>query len=69
MRILYFEIFMKRYSLKNHTMNESVLQRVYNYPIYPRDSNIFSDEGFLNIDDGSQSRTHWTCFYVKDNKS
>ena len=43
--------------------------RVYNYPIYPRGSKIYSDGGFVNIDDGSQGGTHWTFFIVKDNKS
>ena len=50
-------------------MNESELQRVYKYRIYPRDSKIHSDKGFVNIDNGSQGGTHWTCFIVKDNKS
>ena len=49
-------------------MNESELQRVYNYPIYPRDSKIYSDKGFVNIGNGSIGGTHWTCF-IKDNKS
>ena len=49
-------------------MNEFELQRVYRYPIYSRDSKIFSDKGFVNIDDGSQGATHWTCYKVKDNK-
>ena len=49
-------------------MNESQLQKSYNYSIYPRDSKLFSDEGF-NIDDGSQGGTHWCAFYVKINKS
>ena len=69
MRILNFKYFMKKYKLKNDTMNESELQRVYNYPIYPRDSKIYSERGFVNIDDGSMVGTHWTCFIVKDNKS
>ena len=69
MKILTFKDFMKNYNLKNKTMNESELQRVYNYPIYPRDSKIYSDRGFVNIDNGSQGGTHWTCFIVKDNKS
>ena len=56
---------MKKYNLKNVTMNEFELQRVYKYNIYPRDSKIFSDKGFVNIDNGSQGRTHWTCFIVK----
>ena len=50
-------------------MNESQLQRIYNYSIYPRDSKVFSDKGFVNIDNGSMGGTHWTCFIVKDNKS
>ena len=50
-------------------MNEFELQKVYNYPIYPRDSKIYSDRGFVNIDNGAQGGTHWTCFIVKDNKS
>ena len=63
-----YESFMKKYNLKNDTMNESELQRVYKYRIYPRDSKIHSDKGFVNIDNGSQGGTHWTCFIVKDNK-
>ena len=61
--------FMKKYNLKNNTMNESHLQKIYNYSIYPRDSKIHSDRGFVNIDDGRLNGTHWTCFIVKDNKS
>ena len=38
-------------------------------PIYPRDSKNFSNKGFVNIDDGSMNGTHWTCVFVKDNKS
>ena len=69
MKILTFKDFMKKYNLKNNTMNESQLQKFYNYTIYPRDSKIYSDRGFVNIDNGSQGCTHWTCFIVKDNKS
>ena len=50
-------------------MNESGLQRVYNYEIYPRVSKIMTDKGFANTDNGSQGGTHWTCLYIKDNKS
>ena len=50
-------------------MNESQLQKIYNYHIYPRDSKIYSDRGFVNIDNGSEGDTHWTCFLKKDNKS
>ena len=35
MKILNFKKFTKIYNLKDDTMNESELQRVYNYPIYP----------------------------------
>ena len=69
MKILNFKDFMKKYKLKNNTMNESELQRVYKYPLHPRDSKIYSDKGFVNIDNGSQGGTHRTCFIVKDNKS
>ena len=69
MKILNFKDFMKKYNLKNDTMNESQLQRIYNYPIYPRDSKIYSDKGFVNIDNGRMGGSHWTCFIVKDNKS
>ena len=50
-------------------MNESELQKVFNYSVYPRDSKIFSDKGFVNIDDGRMGGSHWTCFIVKDKKS
>ena len=69
MKILNFKDFIKKRNLKNDTMNESQLQSVYNYPIYPRDSKLHSDRGIFNIDNGSQGGTRWTCFIVKDNKS
>ena len=50
-------------------MKESELQKNYNNPIYPRDSIIYSDRAFVNIDNGSQGGTHWTAFYVKNSKS
>ena len=59
---------MKKYKLKNDTMNESDLQRVYSYKIHRRDSKIITDKGFVNIDNGSFGGSHWTCFIVKDNK-
>ena len=69
MKILNFEDFMIKHSLKDDTMNESELQRTYIYKLYPRGSKIYSDKGFVNIDNESQAGTHWTCFIVKDNKS
>ena len=69
MKVLNFKDFMEKYKLKNDTMNESQLQRVDNYEIYPRDSIIITDRGFVNLDNGSMGRSHWTCSIVKDNKS
>ena len=69
MKILTFKDFMQKFNLKNDTMNEYQLQRIYNYPKYPRDSKIYSDRGFVNIDNGSMRGSHWTCFVVKDKKS
>ena len=60
---------MEKFMLKDQTMNKSQLQKIYNYPINPRKSKIFSDEGFVNFDDGSMGRTVWTCFCIKDKKS
>ena len=50
-------------------MNESELPRVYNYPIYPRDSKTYSKKRFVNIDNGSQGGSHWCAFYDKNIKS
>ena len=69
MKILNFKDFMKKNNLKNDTMIERELQRVYNYNIYPRDSKIYSDRGFVNIDNGSMGGSHWTCFIIKYKKS
>ena len=69
MKLLNFKDFLKKYNLKNDTMNESQLQKVYNYPIYPRDSKKYSDKGFVNLDDGRMGGSHWVVFYVRDNKS
>ena len=69
MKILNFKDFMQKYNLKDDTMNESELQKIYIYPIYPKNSKIYSEKGFVNIDDGRMGGSHWTCFYIKDNKS
>ena len=50
-------------------MNESGLQRVFNYHIYPKDSKIYFDKGFVTLDNGSQGGTHWTGFIIKNNTS
>ena len=69
MKVLNFKDFLKKYKLKNDTMNESQLQRVYNYSIYPRDSKIYSDKGFVKIGNYQNGGSHWCAFYIKDNKS
>ena len=69
MNTLNFKDYMKKYNLKNDTMNESQLQKISEYPIYPRDSRIDYDKGFGNIDDATQGGTPWCCFIIKDNKS
>ena len=42
MKTLTLKHFMKKYNLKKDTMNESQLQKILNYPKYPRDSKIYS---------------------------
>ena len=69
MKILSFKGFMKKYKLKNDTMNESQLQKIYNYPTYPRDIRIYSERGFVNIGNYENGGSHWCAFYIKDNKS
>ena len=44
MKKLNFKEFIRKQNLKNNTVSESQLQRVYKYIIYPRDSKIYSDE-------------------------
>ena len=43
MKILNIKDFEKKYNLKIDTINEYQLQKIYYYPIYPRDSKINSD--------------------------
>ena len=50
-------------------MTENDFQKVYNYLINPRDSKKYWDKNFVFIDNREQQGTHWTAFYVKDNKS
>ena len=64
MKILNYREILKKYNLKNDTMKEFDLQRVYNFKIYPTDSKIFSDERFVDIDNCSMGGSHWTAFYV-----
>ena len=67
MKTLNFKDFMKKYNLKNNTLNESELQRVFTFSIYPRSSKLLTDRRFVNIDDGRIGGTHWNCFTVKYN--
>ena len=65
MKILIFKDFMKEIDLDDDTMNESQLQRICIYPIYPKDSKINSDKGFVDINNGSQGSSHWIVFISK----
>ena len=69
MTIFSFKNFMKKCNLKKDNMDESQLQKFYNYPIYPRSIKVYFDKGFVNLDNGSQRGTHWICFVVNNNKS
>ena len=68
MEIINFKNFVEKFKLKNDTINEYEIQRVYNYNLKPRDSNLCSDKIIVFIDNGSQGGTHWTCFIVEKNK-
>ena len=59
MKVLNFKDFMKKYKIKDDTMNEFQLQIVYIYHIYPRVSKIKTDRGFVNIDNGFRGGSHW----------
>ena len=69
MKVLNFKDFMDQYNLKDDTMNESQLQKIYNHPIYPSYSKIYLEKVFVNLDSGFQGGTHWCCFKTKVNKS
>ena len=55
--------------MKNDTLNDLELQRVFSCPIYPRDSKIYSGKAFAIIDNGSIGGPHLLCFILKANKS
>ena len=63
--ILIFRDFMQKGNLKSDTMKETGLQKLYSYCIYPRDSKIYSDKGFVIIDNGSEGATNLCSFVVK----
>ena len=60
---------MNKHGLSDEAMKENDLTKKLNIKICPRDSKITTDKGFVNIDNGEQGGTYWTCFNVKDNKS
>ena len=55
--------------LKKDTMSESDLQIVYDYPIYPTGSKVYTNKEKINTDNGQMGGTQWTWFYINDNKS
>ena len=56
---------MRKYNLKNDTIKESDLQKVYNYDINPTEFIITTDKGFVNIEDGRMGGILCFCFYIK----
>ena len=63
------EVFLEKNYLKDDTVKESKLEKLFRSPIYSRDSKKATDKGFVNIDKGEQGGTDLTAFYVKNNKS
>ena len=49
MIIINLKDFMKKYNLEDNNMKESKLQKVYDYPIHPRDSKFFSDKALEQL--------------------
>ena len=46
-------------------MSDGEMKKVSNCFIYPRDSNITTGKGFINIDNGQMGGTHCTWFSLK----
>ena len=61
--------FVKKCKFKDAAMNEIDIQKLYNYHMYPTESILTTNKGFINIENGAQGGTHWTCFHVKHSKS
>ena len=68
MKTLGLKDFLKIKELKDDTMIENEMKRVHNNSIYPTDFEIKANKRFVKIDNGRMGGTHWTCFYIKDNK-
>ena len=58
---------MLKFEIQNDTMSEIELQKVHNYPTYPRYS--MKTIAFINIENGSMGATQRTCFYIKQFES
>ena len=50
-------------------MTGTDLKKVYNYSIYPRNSKVTTNKGFVNNDNGSMGGNHGACFYTKKIKN
>ena len=64
-----FRNILKNNNLKKDTMKGKNLQRVSVYGKVLTDSKIYSEKGFVKIDNGSMGWSHFVCFIVKINKS
>ena len=60
---------MMKCNLKDDTVTEIDLKKVDISSIYPRDSKVTTNEGFVDINKSSLAETHCICWYIKDNKS
>ena len=67
-KTLSLKSFSNKYGFNDETMKENDLTRKLKIKI-SNGSEITTKRGFVNIDNGSMGATHWTCFYMKDNKS
>ena len=67
--ILLSTYFAKKCNLKDITMNKTVLKKIINYFLFPKDSETINSKRFVNIDDGHWGGSSLTCFYMKSSNS
>ena len=61
--------FMMKHNKKVDTMVEADLKKLYDLPIYPRDSEITTNKGSVVFNTGSMGGPQWVCFSITDKKS
>ena len=60
---------MKKYNTKIDSVTETDLKKVLDYFTYLTDFITTTEKRSVNIEMGSMGGTHWTWFYVLENKS